>query len=250
MSAEQVVETEAILVRSTEYGDTHKILTFLTAKIGKVSAIARGAKRSKRRYPPGMLQPFQLLQIVVSQPRRGDLLILKEADVVALFPSIPADPARYALASYVVELVRELTPPSETDADPLNLLHRFLSQLEREGASARLLVEYLLRSLDLAGLAPLLDRCADCGKPAPAGAAGRFDPLVGLVCSECRAAAPVLRGKTREGLLSLARGEGADRCSDDDIGSSLEPLLAFSHHQLGRELRGASLLRRFLPGRT
>lgn len=250
MSSAQVVETDAILVRTTEYGDSHEILTFLTEELGKISAIARGAKRSKRRYPPGVLQPFQLLRIVVKQQQRGNLMLLMEADVVAVFPSIPTDPLRYAHASYVVELVRELTPESERDFGPVRLLRRFLTQIEEAGASSKLLVTFVLQSLDLAGLAPLLDRCADCGKAAPAGYAGRFDPLLGIVCSECERGAPVLRGKTREGLISLSRGGRAESCSDEEIGRTIELLLAFAHHQLGRELRGVSLLRRFIPQKS
>ncbi len=246
MPSAKVVETDAILVRSTDYGDSHRILTLLTSELGKTSAMARGAKRSKRRFPPGMLQPFQLLRVVLKSHQGGDLLLLVEADVVRTFPSVPGDPARYAYASYLVELVRELTPLNELDAGPLRLLLRFLTHLEEEGAKPVLLASFVLLSLQLAGLSPSLDRCADCGKAAPRGSAGRFDVIRGIVCSDCGPAAPILRGTTREGLLSLSSGDTPLDLSDEEVGTAIELLIAFSHHQLGRELHSASLLRRFL----
>ncbi len=247
MTAKRAVQTDALLVRSASFGEAHRMLTLLTADLGKVTAMAPGARRSRRRFPPGTLQPFQILRAVLTPQRRGDLLILSEAEVLREFPSIALDPPRYACASYVVELIRDLTAANETDAAPLRLLEEHLAALEAQGFRVALLASFLLRGLEQGGLAPCLDRCASCGRPAPAGAAGRFDVTRGVVCSSCGGEAPVIRGRVRQELIGLARGEVAGGCSDIDLVPGIGFLLRFVHHQLGHELKSEVLLRRALP---
>ena len=42
--------TDALLLRAVDYRDADRVCTFFTHELGMVSAIARGAKSSKRRF--------------------------------------------------------------------------------------------------------------------------------------------------------------------------------------------------------
>ena len=49
--------TEAVVLRVSDLGDYDRVVTLLTAQLGKVSAVAKGAKRSRRRFGAA-LSPF------------------------------------------------------------------------------------------------------------------------------------------------------------------------------------------------
>ncbi|MBS3810049.1 MAG: recombination protein O N-terminal domain-containing protein, partial [Desulfobacterales bacterium] len=55
--------TPAILLRRIEYGDYDLIATFLTRAKGKISVIAKNAKKSRKRFS-GLLEPFTALDLV------------------------------------------------------------------------------------------------------------------------------------------------------------------------------------------
>ena len=52
-------KTKAIVLRSIDYGESDRILTFLTDDFGKLKGIAKGARRSRRRFA-NALEPFSL----------------------------------------------------------------------------------------------------------------------------------------------------------------------------------------------
>ena len=53
---------EAFVIHSRPYKETSLIVTFLCRTAGKISAVAKGAKRKKSKFA-GHLEPFQLLNI-------------------------------------------------------------------------------------------------------------------------------------------------------------------------------------------
>ncbi|MGE0992705.1 DNA repair protein RecO, partial [Bacillus sp. GMa5/2] len=42
-------KVEGIVIRTTDYGETNKIVTIFSRELGKISAMARGAKKPKSR---------------------------------------------------------------------------------------------------------------------------------------------------------------------------------------------------------
>jgi DNA repair protein RecO (recombination protein O) len=98
------VSSTAIMLRAIEHGDYDKIITFFTLKRGKVSLIAKGAKKSIKRFV-GVLELFSVLNLVWSFGRGRGLPILKEASVVHPFEQIRTNITWTAYASYWCELV-------------------------------------------------------------------------------------------------------------------------------------------------
>ena len=71
------LSTEAILLKRLQYGDYDLILTLLTQSHGKLSVIAKSAKKSIKRFG-GVLELFSGLNITCATGR-GRLPLLKEA---------------------------------------------------------------------------------------------------------------------------------------------------------------------------
>lgn len=238
--------TEALVVRGVDYRDADRIVTLMTRDLGKVGVVAYGAKHSRVRFPPGVLQPFQVLRVVLKSRRGRDLLELAEAEVAEAFRSVPGDTGRYACAVFALELAREATPDAEPDPRPLEDLVRFFRRLERDGASPSVATSIVLSLLIGAGFAPSLDRCAVCGREAPRRKAGHFETTRGIVCSTCGGSGPLLRGTVREGLIQAAAWEPLTACSEGELAPAVHLLCGFAHEHLGKELRSWGLLNRFL----
>ena len=99
-----VFATPAILLRRIDYGDFDVIITFFTLNKGKLSLIAKAAKKSTRRFA-GILELFSVLDLVVGTGRGKGLPILQEAALIKPFEGIRADFKKTAYASYWAELI-------------------------------------------------------------------------------------------------------------------------------------------------
>jgi DNA repair protein RecO (recombination protein O) len=98
--------TPAIMLRRTDFGDYDLIITFFTLNKGKISVIAKSAKKSVRRFS-GILELFSVLDIVCSTGRRPGLSVLQEAALKHPFAEIRKDVIKTAYASYWAELINE-----------------------------------------------------------------------------------------------------------------------------------------------
>lgn len=158
--------SEAIVVRLVDYGEADRIATLLSRAEGKVAALARGARRSRRRYPG--LELFTVGEARLREGR-GELWTLDGFDVARGFPRLCDDVARLAQAAYGCELVRELLPPHQAEPVAFDLLRELLEHLDAgraEGARGPAFLRvFELALLAVIGLPPTLDRCAVCGQP-------------------------------------------------------------------------------------
>lgn len=199
--------TDALLLRSVDYGEADRIVTLLTTELGKLPALARGARRSRKRFG-GALEPYCVLRAEVA-PGRGELGRLAQAQVSRAFPGILRDLGKMMLAGSACELLRRALPAREPDARVFEAAVGFLEALDgAEGAPEELLLAFQVRLMALAGFAPGLDVCAGCGRRADEGQAAMFDPDRGaVVCRACGGAPMHLSGATRSRLGSaLGRG--------------------------------------------
>ena len=99
-----VSSTPAIMLRRIEFGDYDYIITFFTLNQGKISVIAKSAKKSTKRFS-GILELFSVLDIVYGSDRGKGLPLLKEAVLKQPFSKIRADIRKTAYASYWAELI-------------------------------------------------------------------------------------------------------------------------------------------------
>ncbi|HEY5376881.1 MAG TPA: recombination protein O N-terminal domain-containing protein, partial [Polyangiaceae bacterium] len=68
----------ALLLRRVEYGESDLVVTLLTDSIGRVSALARGARKSVKRFG-GVIEPMHTLRISYDDRAGAELVVLREA---------------------------------------------------------------------------------------------------------------------------------------------------------------------------
>jgi DNA repair protein RecO (recombination protein O) len=238
------LRTEALLLRSADFGESDRIVHLLTPALGRTAAIAKGARRSRRRFP-GTLDFFNELAIELERSRRpGALARLEHARLRRTFPALRRDPPRFALASYLLELLDRLAPDGGAPADAALLFAFALAALETLDATPpdpglRVLLE--LRALAALGLRPELARCVRCRRElAERGPLAFHVADGGPLCARCRAGA--------EGCLPVQRGtlrtlEQAQRFELEHLGR-----LALSGRTLAEARTLLSRFRRFHVG--
>jgi DNA repair protein RecO (recombination protein O) len=247
--------TRAFLLRSVDYGESDRVLTLLTEHRGRIAAIARGARRSQKRFG-GALEPFALLEVALARGR-GELWRLTEATLVEAHPGLSRDLARIGAAAFVLELVRELAPEDQPEPGLFRSIEEVLGLLaSAEGtAVAALAFGAALRVLALAGIAVSVTACTACGKPVPAGRKVLFDPRRGgVVCSACGGGPIALSAVALALLVQLERTLLADLARvappDPIVDEVDRTLTAFLEQRLERPLRSAAFRSKFGAGST
>jgi len=154
--------TPAIMLRRTDFGDYDLILTFFTLDRGKLSIIAKSAKKSIKRFS-GILELFYVLDIVYSPGRGKRLPVLQEAILKQPFSNIRLDIKKTAYASYWAELTNEWMEEDERQAHLYRLLCHALEKLDlNQTPEAALSILFQIRFMTISGFSPNLKECSIC----------------------------------------------------------------------------------------
>ncbi|RCW65339.1 DNA repair protein RecO [Saliterribacillus persicus] len=151
---------DGIILRTQDYGETHKIVTILTPQLGKIGAIARGAKKPKSRMA-AITQPFIHAQFLIQLG--SSLATIQQGEVIQSFRKIREDIILTAYASYLAELTDKLL--DQKKYRPF-LYKQLLQTFDwfAEGKDPEILVMiYEWKMYKEAGFAPVVMQCVNCG---------------------------------------------------------------------------------------
>lgn len=243
-------KAEAVVLRTLDYGDSDRIVTFLTDTMGKVRGIAKGARKSRKRFA-NALEPFSRVNLVFTRRSRDALVLIEMSEPLDHHEALRADLEKTLLASYIVDLSDHFSVEGRQN-DPLyGLVRDFLRLLDREPALTEDHLRFFeIRLLAAAGFEPMLDRCTACRCEAGNGA-WRFDPRQGGIrCSACGSEDPDAVTVTAGTLKTLLLGKDADLerigriAFTRQTAEECRALTArFIRHLLGRELKSLQVLR-------
>ena len=174
-------KVDGVVLRETDYNDTDRMLTVLSADRGRLSVKARGV-RSSRSPLKAACQLLTFSEFTLLE-RRGYLTVT-EAVPKEMFLELRSDLERLSLASYFAQVAEVISQEDSPNPQLLSLLLNCmyaLGKLNRPQLLVKAVFE--LRAACLAGYTPDLSGCAVCGNPD----ADRFNVSHGLLqCAECR----------------------------------------------------------------
>src|ERR1700761_5514122 len=181
------VRTEAVVLRSIRYGEADRILHLYTPELGRVGAIAKGARRARSRFG-ARLEPFMHVRAVLHEGR-GDLLTVTAVDTVTVHRSLREHAATLDAAARACDAVARLFETADPHPEVFRLLVNELALLNADVAHARPGngLAFRLKLLLAAGIVPQLAACAVCGETEHLG--GFSGAAGGVVCNACEAAA-------------------------------------------------------------
>jgi len=236
-------QTAAIVLQVRDYGEADRLVTFLTPERGRLTGIAKHAKRSRRRFAH-CLEPLSRVEFFLSPRSSGGLEFIDKGELVQSFPGLRRDLSRLGAAALLAELAGELAAPPDATWQMFAAVERALERLEAGEPPDSLLPASLVHLLKLGGYGLHLDTCHACGQE-PAQGVYFSIPQGGVLCGRCfrggkgplmpldpgtwkllkqAAALPVER-------LSVLRFPGRQR------DQSLRLIKLFVRHHLGQDLK-------------
>jgi DNA repair protein RecO (recombination protein O) len=179
-----IQDTEAVVLRTLNHGDTSKIITLYSRKTGRLKLIAKGVRSSKSKAT-GLFQPTHHLRLAYYEKTQSELQLFKSGELVKGFYGLENDFDRLTLAQVVLELVDRGAEKEEPHPEVFNLLVATLERLNDPQQPTSLVYWYFhLQFLVEMGFRPETDRCHLCGTSLSDGGNLRAR-LPGITCNQC-----------------------------------------------------------------
>jgi DNA repair protein RecO (recombination protein O) len=257
------------VLRSWPYGESDKIVSFFTVEHGKVTGIAKGARRSRKRFL-NSLELFSFVNLRFQERANSSLAFIHACDWIRVFKDLTRNLEKIAAAAYLVEIADELTREREQNRPLFEHLMQGLTFIEEKGTSLSFLTIFEMKLLKLSGYQPMLDHCRRCREKRPgtrhefgdrqpevpssgSRAGWRFSPYDGGIL--CEACSPFRRDTiplSLEALDTLARIQQVASVSVPCTGISLSALKEtrsvlprFIQFQINKELKSVPFLDAF-----
>lgn len=177
--------TPALVLRSRPFGESDKIVSFLTRDLGKITGIAKGAKHSRRRFM-NALEPFSLINLHFQDYPNRSLVFIVSAELLG-FKQLVTNLVKISYASYMVEITDGLIAEREENFLVFKHLKDGLRYLDENEPSLRFLTSFELILLRLTGYQPFFERCKCCGNADPVTLERWHFSFTdgGIVCNSC-----------------------------------------------------------------
>ncbi len=176
---------EAVVLRTTPFSETSLVGSVFARQLGRVSVIARGARRPGRAVAAAF-QPMQEIACLVYMKSGSGLKTVSQVELKTAYPGIARSALLLGLAGRALELVTFQTPEEEPSARVFFLLKEILEILDdcsnEQGRVGLLAFEFRLQRAIGYGLRAIV--CARCGKISKSTS---LSPSAGgILCPDCR----------------------------------------------------------------
>lgn len=236
--------TPAVILRTIPHGESDLLVFFLTPDRGRLKGIAKGARRSRKRFV-NCLDVLSHVRFECSSRRTGEFHLIQSGKLVNGFPGLRTGFSTLSYASGMVELVEVLFPAGVSDPEVFELLAGSLGRLSsgRDRDSARVVFEF--RAMALGGFAIDFEACSVCGRAyRNEGRAVFTCESGGIACLGCRsetARRPGLDPETVRVVKRLQAGPWQSvkevEVPEEMIAELLPVLRLHRDYRLERELR-------------
>ena len=249
MTKRSIYKACAFVLHTLDYGESDRIVTFYTDEFGKLKGIAKGARRSRKRFA-NAIDLFSCSTITFSRKNNQGLAIIENCDVINYYSRIRADLEKSILASYFIELTDNFTVEGKKNPQLFQLVRDFLGLIDSGNNPEEIARFFELRLLKLSGYEPALERCHVCNTPLDKTEDIFFSPLDGgIKCVKCAqndvSSIPVSIGTIK--MLLMGKEIEISKIhrlvfSKQSLKESSEILGSFIRHILGKNLNSLQVL--------
>jgi DNA repair protein RecO (recombination protein O) len=177
----------AIVLRLVEFSETSVVATLFTEDFGKVSALAKGARRPKGPFESA-LDLLALCRVVFIRKSSDALDLLTEAKLERRFRAATRSLSHLYAGYYVAELLQEMTDDGDPHPRLFQAADQTLSELDQACDVGTTILRFEMVTLRELGHLPSFDCCVGCGDPLPLEGRIAFGQLAGgVLCGQCRA---------------------------------------------------------------
>lgn len=160
----------AIVLRRRDAGESDRRLTLLTQELGRIDAVAKGARKAASRLA-GSSDPLSVAVMNLAAGKRNRFVT--QSQPITSFRGLRTDYDRLNMALSLAELFAAVMPEEQPDPDAYDLLLRSLAFLESHSKPLVALVWAQVQLLSNSGFFPNLETCVVTDAPV-----GEADPSV------------------------------------------------------------------------
>ena len=157
----KIEKTDAIVLKSSKLRESSLIITFFTRDFGKIRTISKGVRKKKSPLLRHF-EPFTYQEIVFYHHPKREINLITDSTIKESFFFIRYNFQKICYASYMVELVDEVTQLNQTQRNLFEVLLYSLCEL-KDISSTKLLRFFEIKVLDCIGIFPNLKKCVVCG---------------------------------------------------------------------------------------
>lgn len=178
-----IVNTQGIVLRSARYKENDLILTIFTRKLGKISAIAKGAKRNKS----SLLSSSQVFSYSnFTLKKQGNMYRVSQSETIKNFYDIAYDIEAFSYATYIISLVDGSIYENQTNNRLFVLLAQTLYLYTQNEVDKEYITRaFELKFLDYTGFKPIVNRCVNCNTTNLKSSVFNVDEG-GILCEKCK----------------------------------------------------------------
>lgn len=157
-----VFETKAVIIKTQDYRENDKLVWFYTEKLGKITAIVRGAKKSKSKFL-SLTLPLCYGEYMVYKGR--NLYTLQEGKIINSFQGLLNNLDKLTYSSYLCELIDITCEENEVNEKLFKDLITILYLLDTDVLDYEILIRaFEIKLLKATGYSLTLDNCSICKK--------------------------------------------------------------------------------------
>lgn len=176
------IRAKGIIIKQSDYGEGHRMLSIFTEEYGIVKAVIYGAKKGKGKQSASS----QFLCWADFELYRGtgkDIMTVNSIDTIDGFYPVTEDIKKLALCVYLADITYSILGSNNPDK---RMLHIFLNCIfalaYKDENTEKVKAVCELKLMSAGGYKPELNFCTSCGK----NDIFAFDLLKGgMVCREC-----------------------------------------------------------------
>ena len=159
-----LIKDTAICIRCVDYSETSQIVTFFARQTGKISAIAKGSRRTKSSFD-GPIEIFSFGDIMFHAGEDEKLSTLTEFQQKSGFGGLSRNYLGYNSSLFACELMINMVDEHDPHPQLFDDFVQFLKDVQTAGSrneTISLLIYFQLSLLREIGLKPVLNECVNC----------------------------------------------------------------------------------------
>ena len=173
-----IFKDEVLILKEVEYKDYHKIIHGFSRNKGKISFLARNARKQKsKNISP--LKIFSLVDVVIYKGK--GLPILNNSEIINNFYKINDDYNKYVYACYTAELLNNIVV-EEPNEKIFEMVLKLFSLMEKYKNVSNIITGFELKLISILGFKPQLSYCVACHKKKYKNFSIEEG---GLICDDC-----------------------------------------------------------------
>ena len=180
----KLITTQAVVLFSDHFGEADSLVTLYAKSLGKVKCLAKGARKSKKRFM-NALEPFNILTAKLRTKSKDRLILLESASIRLVPESVRQDYKCYLYASLSLELVDLWIRDFQKDREIFDLLLWFINSLEAGASPLKNAIIFQAKLLKIAGYMPELDKCKRCKQDIKGRYVGFSIQTGQMICRQC-----------------------------------------------------------------